>query len=456
MLNKFFDNINPRFFSVFSRKNKDLYVECLIQMHHAVLNQGDIHLPKDTAYAIIGNVISIFKEEAAITDETDEDTGELTTPSQAGIIQYLVKAGWLRKDYSDRLGDEIILFTSNASIMINAFIQMQSNDMVSTGDHWASVVTALKNMMSGTNPYSSLTQAYQESRNLMSEYSHIDEVVRGIYDELQDASGTSSVLDNIQKMNDEFLHGRIGKIRQESLNPLNVEMISKLIEDVRYSNAVRKKFVDSVVLMTGKTEDEAEEMIDNRLNEIYTQICENSENKISALQELIRKYYETAVRRVQMAFVSNEDISGIINHIISYLRDEDDGTVLNMLPDISVAPPYKGLYAPRAYGAGEQDPVPEIEESTPAFKRRKYEKKQAVQAMMKLLLGKKEIGDEDIPKETEEEFLQFIYMTALGITDKDVPYITEIGDRQKTEGRFTYPELRIRRKKAAGTKEGQT
>ena len=283
-----FDSLNPKFFSLLSCPNQDIYVDCLSKLHTIALEQKDNYITREIAEAVIGE-------------------------NAAEMLRKFVECGWMRRDYNDMRTEDIFMFSSFAIDILNLIHNYKTNDIVSTGEHWSSIMNSLNNVE--TSPYYSIVHARQQALELSSEYTKVDNMIKSQMDDLLKEDG--NVYENIDNMNEEYLNGKIHKLYEESLNPLNIRAGKRKVIKLRIDDEIRRRFILS---HPSKDKEEAERQFDDDFDKI-NMVLENCEGRMRSLETMVGKYYASAKRHIEL--FCDTDMTNIVNDVIANLENTE-------------------------------------------------------------------------------------------------------------------------------------
>ena len=118
------------FYKLFRTKNRDAYMQFLVAIYEENNEvYASLGLTQEECALIIENTIEkariVWEEE----DETDEgETSDTLFPadSPSGILNRMVRLGWLKSDFDEKLNTSVISFPEYSQLYTELFKKLQS------------------------------------------------------------------------------------------------------------------------------------------------------------------------------------------------------------------------------------------------------------------------------------------------------------------------------------------
>ena len=173
---------------MFRTKNRDAYMLFLVRLYEE--NSESWGLTEEEGRMVIGEVIGqtqmVWEEEMA---ESDERTGQeeplLPGIASTGILERLIRWGWLKSDYDDRLNRNVLSFPEYSRLYIELFQKLYREEDGRERESMLSVYSALFTYHSDRDKnHDILRGALSASRSLSMLLSNMQDGMRRYFDEL--------------------------------------------------------------------------------------------------------------------------------------------------------------------------------------------------------------------------------------------------------------------------------
>lgn len=173
------------FYKLFRTKNMDSYMTCLVALYEENNRLLDSYgLTEEEGKAVIDEEISKAHILWQIDDQEDEEVPGMLV-SSAVILGRLVKWGWLRSDYDERLNENLLSFPEYSQLYIELFEKLLREDDSQERQSLLSIYSALYTYASDKDKNSQiLSNALSMSRSLGMMLSNMQDGMRGYFEEL--------------------------------------------------------------------------------------------------------------------------------------------------------------------------------------------------------------------------------------------------------------------------------
>ena len=177
------------FYKLFRTKNRDAYMQFLVAIYEENNEvYASLGLTQEECVLIIENTI----EKARIVWEEEDETDEGETPdalfpadSPSGMLNRMIRFGWLKSDFDEKLNTSVISFPEYSQLYTELFKKMQSEDDSRERESMLSIYSALFTYHSDPEKNKDiLKSALHSSRNLGQLLSNMQDGMRSYFDEL--------------------------------------------------------------------------------------------------------------------------------------------------------------------------------------------------------------------------------------------------------------------------------
>ncbi len=120
MINQFLE-IPDSFWSLFRSRNRQVYIEALLQVNEEY-QYSNYYLSREICIRALGDYFT--KRKVTLEQEETEDDFDLLEPMASRILNWLLRTGWLRKveDYSSMT--VFIVIPDYAAVFVDAFARL--------------------------------------------------------------------------------------------------------------------------------------------------------------------------------------------------------------------------------------------------------------------------------------------------------------------------------------------
>lgn len=180
--------IPKEFYKLFRTKNRDAYMQFLVAIYE---ENNEVYtalgLTIEECRVIIADTIAkarIIWEDEEIEEEDEPDT-LFPEDSPSGILNTLIRWGWLKSDFDEKLNTYIISFPEYSQLFTELFQKLQTEDDSRERESILSIYSALFTYHSDTEKNNDiLKNALQTSRRLGQLLSNMQDGMRSYFEEL--------------------------------------------------------------------------------------------------------------------------------------------------------------------------------------------------------------------------------------------------------------------------------
>ena len=202
ILNK---RIPPDFYKLFHTKNREAYMQFLAAIYEENNEvYASLGLTVEECRAIIENtlmklnIVWEIEEAEEKAEEAENDNLQFPVDSPSGILNRLIRWGWLKSDYDEKLNTNIISFPVYSQIYTELFQKLYKEEDSRERESILSIYSALFTYASDSEKNNDiLKSALQTSRGLGQLLSNMQDGMRAYFDELsgrKDFLGIQEVL----------------------------------------------------------------------------------------------------------------------------------------------------------------------------------------------------------------------------------------------------------------------
>ena len=186
ILNK---KIPKDFYKLFNTKNRDAYMQFLVSIYEENNEAyASLGLTMEECRVMIEDTITrarIIWEEEDDTEEGDQQEFQFPGDSPSGILNRLIKWGWLKSDFDEKLNTYVISFPEYSQLFAELFRKLQKEDDSRERESILSIYSALFTYASDPERNNDiLKSALQTSKRLGQLLSNMQDGMRAYFDEL--------------------------------------------------------------------------------------------------------------------------------------------------------------------------------------------------------------------------------------------------------------------------------
>lgn len=305
---KFVYDIPDSFWSLFRSRNREIYMEALLQINEEY-EYNNYFLSRDACLQILGDYFASKKIRLEMED-TEDELDMLETPA-ARILNWLVRAQWLKKseDYGSLVTN--IVIPDYAAIFIEALDALTREGMDQTDLYIQNVYATLYSFQN--NPRLNAGMLKTALVN-----------TRKLNKALQD------MLHNMDKFFGRLLEQKnYGELLSEHLEGYVEEIVSKKYHILKTSDNfyLYKMDIKDCLEKIRENEQTAERIGEDGL-EILNRIersFDDIERRISNMDREHTKYIRATVTRMNYLLSGKSDTKGLIVQLLNHIGNDEDG-----------------------------------------------------------------------------------------------------------------------------------
>lgn len=441
-----------QFWSVFSSRNRYIYLEALLAIYDEYL-YNDYFLTKEICIQLIAEHFSDrIVDISADDEELDTDAYE---PMATKILNRLIRFCWLKKveDYSSLKTN--IIIPDYSSLFIETVKRLISPDSDEKDLYIQNVYTSIYSFYYDTKAGLELLKA------AMVNTTRLNRSLQDMLHSMDEFFGALLEKNNYEDLLMEHLNGYVEKIVNKKYSLLKTSDnfyiykndIKKLLRTIGEDER-RLSLLKAKMLMEGKKEEEIENEFTDLLYEIERGIV-NMERRISHIDSEHSKYIRATVSRLEYLLSSDDSLQGNVIAMLNLLSGSKDNELYSRLASTilindQTVVTSDSFYKKRGKRKQFEDTV-EVEEETEDeltkedILRINRNKSRYSKAQIEgFILDKMESGSfrtKDHKVQTDEEFELLILAYDYSIR-RSSPFHVVPGEKTTiTNGRYSYPDM---------------
>lgn len=444
--------IPDRFWSLFRSVNRETYIESLLKINEEY-QYNSYFLSKEVCIQVLADYFA--QQKITITQEEEEDEIDALEPPATRILNWLVRAGWLRKldDYNTLVTN--IVIPDYAAVFIEAFERLLNEDENETEVYIQNIYAILFSFKN--DPRASVSLLHTALVN-----------TRKLNKALQD------MLHNMDKFFASLLEKRFyGDLLKEHLEGYVEEIVKKKYHilktsdnfylyktDIkRWINEMREDYdwMEQTAKRSQGSVDEAQ--LVRTLDDIERGF-DDIERRIANMDREHMKYVSATVGRLNYLLNNDDDTKGLVIQLLNHMAYEED--ITNSLNKISSrmnlssleVMSEKSLYKKRKPRTDFTKGLEDVEESRELTREdimrlnrlgSRYSKKEIEDFIFtRMAEGKAVVTDDTVQSDQDFEKLILAYDYAIR---RSSGFAVEEGEEDLIDnGRYKYPKLTFMKK----------
>lgn len=287
------------FYKLFRTKNREAYMQFVTAIYEENNEvYASLGLTQEECVLIIENTI----EKSKIVWQEEDDMEEGETPdalfpsdSPSGMLNHLIRWGWLKSDFDEKLNTCVISFPEYSQLYVELFKKLQSDDDSRERESMLSIYSALFTYHSDNEKNNDiLKSALRTSKSLGQLLSNMQDGMRSYFDELSSQKhfiGIQQVL--VEEINNSDSKKYAILTTTDSFYRYK-EAVKELISEILNENDEKK-----AVLLKEKKSLEAGTLLQKR-NEYRLQYCEDTSRIVMQLErefDMIERKYNKLIEQ---------------------------------------------------------------------------------------------------------------------------------------------------------------
>lgn len=451
-----FTEIPDSFWSLFRSKNRQIYIEALLQVNEEY-QYSNYYLSREICIQTLSDYFA--KQKVTLEQEETEDDFDLLEPLSTRIVNWLVRTGWLRKveDYGAMTVN--IVIPDYAAAFVDAFVHLSGEDEDETQVYIQNVYAILFAFKNDPRSNISLLKAALVN-------------TRRLNKTLQD------MLHNMDKFFGNLLEQKVyGDLLKEHLDGYVEEIVRKKYHILKTSDnfylykADIKKWLGQMRQDLPWLEQVCERNkrlrgLDIRVDDLVKQIdliergFDDIEHRIMNMDKEHIRYVRATVTRLNYLLNREDNMKGLVIRLLNHLSQSEDqdretekvGALMNLSQMTVISE--KSLYKRRRLKADFVESLKDEEETRELSGEEilklnrvhnRYSRQQVNEFILERMTdGRLEVTGDTVGSKEDFERLVLAYDSS---TRRDSPYrVREEAEEIVDNGKYRYPRLVFERR----------
>lgn len=313
---KLINDIPDRFWGLFRSVNRSAYIEALLKINEEY-EYSNYFLSQEMCIQILADYFA--KRNCVIWRDEMEEEKDTMDPPATRVLNWLVKAGWLRKvdDYASMTVN--IVIPDYAAVMIEAFFKLTSEEEDETQIYIQNVYAILFSLKNDPRAgagllHTALVNTRKLNKTLQDMLHNMDKFFASL---LEQKSYGDLLRDHLEGYVEEIVKKKYHILKTSDnfyLYKNDIKTwISAMREDERWLLKICRKSKDSI------TVEEVEEKLD-QIERGFDYI----EHRIANLDREHSRYIRATVTRMNYLLNQEDNMKGLVIQLLNRLSKEDD------------------------------------------------------------------------------------------------------------------------------------
>ena len=445
---KLMNEVPERFWGLFRSVNRSIYIEALLKINEEY-EYSNYFLSREVCIQVLSEYFS-GKKFVIWQDDLEEEPDTLEPPATR-VLNWLVRAGWLRKvdDYSAMTVN--IVIPDYAAVMVEAFDRLLNDSEDETRVYIQNIYAILFSLKN--DPRSSISllntafiNTKKLNKTLQDMLHNMDKFFTGL---LEQKEYGALLKDHLEVYVEEIVRKKYHILKTSDNFYLYKTDIKRWLEDMG-SDAL---WMEQICARSGMTEG-TEEEVERKLNQIERGF-DDIEHRIANMDKEHSRYVRATVTRLNYLLNQEDNMKGLVIQLLNRLSEEADpdeklkeiGSRMN-LSQMNILSE-KSLYKRRQPKTDFADQLTEEEEteelsaeevlSLNKVKNRYSRKEIETFISERMTEGRMEVGEATVSSDGDFEKLILAYdystrqKSLYAVEEKEVELIDN--------GRYRYPKL---------------
>ena len=320
------------FYKLFRTKNRDAYMQFLVAIYEENNEvYASLGLTQEECVLLIETTIEkariVWEEEEEMEEGETQDT-LFPGDSPSGMLNHLIRWGWLKSDFDEKLNTSVISFPEYSQLYVDLFRKLQSDDDSRERESILSIYSALFTYHSDNEKNNDiLKSALRTSKNLGQLLSNMQDGMRTYFDELSSQKhfiGIQQVL--VEEINNNDSKKYAILTTTDSFYRYK-EAVKELISQILNENDEKRE-----ILLREGLSLQAGTLLQKR-NEYRLQYCEDASRIVSQIErefDIIERKYN---KLIEQKTIFAKRALARIHYILQEGAGEDDNIIrlINLL-----------------------------------------------------------------------------------------------------------------------------
>lgn len=322
-----FDIVPSNFFNLLSSgSNKRVYSGCLLAIYEVYDQEITYRIPREK----VRGALEQYLMDNHIEIDDPDFTGDSTPRNIASQILHKLsqpEVGWLKDEIDDTTYGHNIVLTEQGIALAEFLQKLMKPERAEFSGYIFDIYNRLKNRDQWRdNPYvNAIVAVYRNAKALSGSLKQLSTFIRDIIEKMVKEETLESLTENIiAYCSGDFVREYSRLNSQQNIHLYRTSIIQSL-DRMQKNEATRQLTIKTCMDETGKTEEEAVDLIDERVSQTKRFLSEDYDQIMSDISKKINVYLRIAVGRAR--FIQNRDVSarGTVEQVLKYLIENSDG-----------------------------------------------------------------------------------------------------------------------------------
>lgn len=317
---KLFSIIDNKFFSVLSAPNRELYVDCILEMYQRVdeLEVGQ----ENTKDKIIGEIEYLIESRGSV-EIFEDDAGELSDVRSKAryVVNHIKDCGWT---YEEDLGHNVTLinFYAHASRMVRLLREIAASTQLEYTGYIKSIYLLTKDLIT-SKEIAQIEQIHKQTDELIANLKSLKSTIFTYYNNII----KKALFENAHQIFDELLRYKGDFFDKAYLNLKTYDNLSKYkdtilktIREIRTDEELMSDLTAARIDDTYSTSEDAERFVADRLDYVVDGF--NAVDRlIHTIDDKNRKYIQAAISKAMFFINRSDDFEGMFNRLVELINE---------------------------------------------------------------------------------------------------------------------------------------
>lgn len=322
-----FDIAPSNFFNLLSSgSNQRVYSGCLLAIYEVYDQEITYRIPREK----VRGALEQYLMDNHIEIDDPDFTGDATPRNIASQILHRLsqpEVGWLHDEIDDTTYGHNIVLTEQGIALAEFLQRLMTPERAEFSGYIFDIYNRLKNRDQWRdNPYvNAVVAVYRNAKALSGSLKQLSTFIRDIIERMVKEETLESLTENIiAYCSGDFIREYSRLNSQQNIHLYRTSIISSL-DNMQKNKATCELTIKTCMEETGKNEEEAAELIDERISQTKKFLSDDYDNIMADISKKINVYLRIAVGRAR--FIQNRDVSvrGTVETVLKYLIDNTDG-----------------------------------------------------------------------------------------------------------------------------------
>lgn len=317
---KLFSIIDNKFFSVLSAPNRELYLDCILEMYQRV-DELEV-MQENMKDKIIGEIEYLIESRGSV-EIFEDDAGELPDVRSKAryVVNHIKDCGWT---YEEDLGHNVILinFYAHASRMVRLLKEIAASTQLEYTGYIKSIYLLTKDLVT-SKEIAQIEQMHKQTDELIANLKSLKSTIFTYYNNII----KKALFENAHQIFDELLRYKGDFFDKAYLNLKTYDNLSKYkdailktIREIRTDEALMSELTAARIDETYSTCEEAERFVTDRLDYVVDGF--NAVDRlIHTIDDKNRKYIQAAISKAMFFINRSDDFEGMFNRLVELINE---------------------------------------------------------------------------------------------------------------------------------------